>query len=149
MIMTEEEILRHYRQAKYKTMDIQILADLNAVSDDEIIDVLVKAGYVKNRKMMRKTPRQLEMEKRGKAVRRMLRLGYSYNDIRRALNCCDNTIWKHAQELSRMSKEDETYRHKRIMEAIRIIDKVPEDAPMELKIKAFNKCKETLKKAEE
>ena len=149
MTMTAEEIVRHYRQAKSKPLDIQILADLNAVSEEEIVNVLVEAGYIKNRKRMKRTPRQQEIEKRGKEVRRMLRLGYGYDEIRRKVNCGDNTVWKHAQELSRMSKEDEGRRHKRIMEAIRIIDKVPEDAPMELKIKAFNKCKETLKKAEE
>lgn len=46
MIMTDEEIVRHYRQAKDQKGSIQILADLNATGNDEIRAVLEKAGEI-------------------------------------------------------------------------------------------------------
>ncbi|MBR2132245.1 MAG: hypothetical protein IJ955_06870 [Oscillospiraceae bacterium] len=44
MQMTNEEIVRHYRQAKDKKADIGVLADLNMCSKDEIRAILQDAG---------------------------------------------------------------------------------------------------------
>lgn len=46
MTMTDEEIVRHYRQAKDRKGSIQILADLNATSKDEIQAILERAGEI-------------------------------------------------------------------------------------------------------
>ena len=44
MTMTNEEIVRHYRQAADKAADIKVLADLNTTSKNEIIGILEDAG---------------------------------------------------------------------------------------------------------
>ncbi len=44
MTMTNEEIVRHYRQADDKAADIKVLADLNVTGKDEIIGILEAAG---------------------------------------------------------------------------------------------------------
>jgi len=44
MIMTDEEILREYRQARYPMKQIGILADENQCSRREIADLLLAAG---------------------------------------------------------------------------------------------------------
>lgn len=43
--MSEEEIVRNYRQAKEKTKQVQILADLNVCKPADIIEVLSQNGY--------------------------------------------------------------------------------------------------------
>ena len=44
MVMDKGEILRNYNQAKHKTEQVRILADLNACTPEEIIDVLIEQG---------------------------------------------------------------------------------------------------------
>ena len=44
MNMSNEEIVRHYRQAKDRDDDITVLADLNGTDRDTICTVLVDAG---------------------------------------------------------------------------------------------------------
>lgn len=44
MQMTDDEIVRHYREARNKAKDIPILADLNACKPKEIREILIKAG---------------------------------------------------------------------------------------------------------
>lgn len=44
MPMSNEEIVRYYRQAADKAEVIQILADLNVTSRDRILDILAEAG---------------------------------------------------------------------------------------------------------
>ncbi len=46
MVMTDEEIARHYRLAKEKRSSIQILADLNATGTGEIRAILEQAGEI-------------------------------------------------------------------------------------------------------
>lgn len=56
MIMTNEEILREHRQARYPMKQIGILADENQCAKREIVEILMKAGekvppqFTKNRK---------------------------------------------------------------------------------------------------
>lgn len=45
--MTNEEIIVRYRQAKDKTEQVKILADLNACTTDKIINILVNEGGYK------------------------------------------------------------------------------------------------------
>ena len=44
MDMTPDEIVVRYRQAKHKGEQLNILADLNACSVDDIVNVLVEHG---------------------------------------------------------------------------------------------------------
>lgn len=44
MVMTNEEILTMYRQAKSKKEQIGILADLNVCKSEDIINILVEGG---------------------------------------------------------------------------------------------------------
>lgn len=44
MQMTDDEIVRHYREARNKAKDITVLADLNACKPKEIREILIKAG---------------------------------------------------------------------------------------------------------
>ena len=47
MQMTKEEIIRHYQQAKNKDDDIQILAELNVTTTDEIRAILIEGGAMR------------------------------------------------------------------------------------------------------
>lgn len=49
MVMDKGEILRDYKAAADKTAQVKILADLNACSTEEIIDVLVEQGIERRR----------------------------------------------------------------------------------------------------
>lgn len=53
MQMTENEIVRNYREAKNKREQVTILADLNSCSKDELIAILLKNG-VDSRELPRK-----------------------------------------------------------------------------------------------
>lgn len=44
MEMTEMEICRMYRQAKDRNEQIKILADLNCISEEKILEILLKNG---------------------------------------------------------------------------------------------------------
>ena len=44
MQMTDDEIVRHYREARNKAKDITVLADLNTCKPKEIREILIKAG---------------------------------------------------------------------------------------------------------
>ena len=44
MIMTDKEILRDFNGAKKKSEQVQVLADLNCVSKDEMLDKLRELG---------------------------------------------------------------------------------------------------------
>lgn len=50
--MTDEEIVRNYREAKNKREQVKILADLNCMSREEIIQIL-KAGGIKQQELPR------------------------------------------------------------------------------------------------
>ena len=50
MVMSESEIVREYRTAKNKSKQIEVLAELNAVKEEWIKDILLRnpeRGYVK------------------------------------------------------------------------------------------------------
>lgn len=44
MQMTDDEIVRHYREARNKAKDIPVLADLNDCKPKEIREILIRAG---------------------------------------------------------------------------------------------------------
>lgn len=64
MDMTPDEIVVRYRQAKHKGEQLNILADLNACSVDDIVNVLVEHGGY-----------QLERMSRSRGTAKLLREG--------------------------------------------------------------------------
>lgn len=42
--MTEHEICREYRAAKYKNKQVEILAELNGLELEQIVDILLRGG---------------------------------------------------------------------------------------------------------
>ena len=61
MVMTNEEIIRHYRQAKDKNKDVEVLADLNLTSQDTIREILIEAGAM--RRSFTRKPKDETVEK--------------------------------------------------------------------------------------
>ena len=53
MTMTKEEIVAEYKQSKNKRNQIQILADLNTCSKDDILTILKESGQVKQQELPR------------------------------------------------------------------------------------------------
>lgn len=66
--MTEEEIVRNFKQAKNKREQIKILADLNCTSRDEIKEILKKNG-VSEEELPAKPGRKVKKEEIPEAVR--------------------------------------------------------------------------------
>lgn len=57
MQMTEGEILRSYREAKNPKEQIKVLAELNAVPKDTIIDILIEQGVDEKELPKRRKPK--------------------------------------------------------------------------------------------
>ncbi len=95
MIMTPEEICRHYQQAKHPQQDITVLADLNGTDKASIRAVLIDAGLC--------PPDQPD---KGRSVRRgqyddaiaaLVSLGAEDKTIAAQVGCCVETVKKMAQ----------------------------------------------------
>lgn len=56
MMMTREEMVRHYAQAANKAKDIKVLADLNCVTPGEIRAALAQAGVEAPKRTRTKKP---------------------------------------------------------------------------------------------
>jgi len=56
MMMTREEMVRHYAQAANKAKDIKVLADLNCVTPGEIRAALAQAGVEAPKRTRAKKP---------------------------------------------------------------------------------------------
>ena len=73
MVMSESEIVREYRTAKNKSKQIEVLAELNAVKEEWIKDILLRnpeSGYVKpGPKPKQKAAAESEAEAPGRADR--------------------------------------------------------------------------------
>ncbi len=98
MIMTPEEICRHYQQAKHPQQDIAVLADLNGTDKASIRAVLIDAGLC--------PPDQPD---KGRSVRRgqyddaiaaLVSLGAEDKTIAAQVGCCVETVkkWRKRQE---------------------------------------------------
>ena len=89
LMMTSEEICRHYRLAADKKGDIIVLADLNMTSRETIREILEEAGevVVSRKKTSRKygTTRGPEIEKR-------LRKGQSVEHIARNMGMKETSV---------------------------------------------------------
>ena len=84
MTMTNEEIVRHYRQASDKAADIKVLADLNATSRNEIIAVLEDAGE--------KIPGKSRGSKLDGKIKPLYEQGLNDVKIARQVGCSDTTV---------------------------------------------------------
>lgn len=69
MQMTENEIVRNYREAKNKREQVTILADLNRCEKEEIVEILLKNGVDQRELPRKRKPRKKpEEEKKSKSV---------------------------------------------------------------------------------
>ena len=84
MTMTNEEIVRHYRQASDKAADIKVLADLNATSKNEVIAILEDAGE--------KIPGKSRGSKFDGKIKPLYGQGLSDVKIAERVGCSDTTV---------------------------------------------------------
>lgn len=69
MQMTDNEIVRNYREAKNKREQVTILADLNRCEKEHIIDILLKNGVDQRELPRKRKPRKNpEEEKKAKSA---------------------------------------------------------------------------------
>lgn len=64
MNMTENEIVRNYREAKNKREQVTILADLNRCEKEEIVDILLKNGVDQKELPRKRKPRKKPEEEK-------------------------------------------------------------------------------------
>lgn len=84
MTMTNEEIVRHYREAADKAADIQVLADLNVTSKNEIIAILEAAGET--------LPGKHRAGKLDEKIKPLYEQGLSDAEIAKRLGCSNPTV---------------------------------------------------------
>lgn len=103
MVMTDEEVVRNYRQAKDRKGIIQILADLNATNKNSILDILERAGEIKpmeeqkadkQNPIRRKTGRPPEVVFDEDVARQLYEQGLVDREIAQRLDVTKNAIWK-------------------------------------------------------
>lgn len=87
MTMTNEEIVRHYREADDKAADIQILADLNVTKRKEIIAILENAGET--------IPGRYLTGKLDEKIKPLLEQGLSNKEIAERLCCSITAVAKY------------------------------------------------------
>jgi DNA invertase Pin-like site-specific DNA recombinase len=103
--MTAEEIVRHYRQAKSKRDDIQVLAELNGVKIEDIKEILIKAGQLDSGGRVKRKPGQPETRaERDDIIRGMLAEGHTWRETAEAACCSEPTVAVVAKRM-RMEKD--------------------------------------------
>lgn len=94
-MMSKEEICASYRDAKKKTEQIRILAELNAVNEQEIKEILKEGGYLtprpkkkaEQKKEQKEEPKQILREKEAAKFLREMRKPATFNeDFENAVN---------------------------------------------------------------
>jgi transposase len=90
--MTVEEIVRHYRLAKDRKADIQVLAELNGVRIDEIKGILIEAGELTADGRSKKRPEPKNREQRDLLIRTMLKEGHTWKETAEAACCSEQTV---------------------------------------------------------
>lgn len=86
MTMTNEEIVRHYREAADKAADIRVLADLNVTSKNEIIGILEDAGEA--------LPGKYRAGKLDGKIKPLYEQGLNDTEIAERLGCSAYTVSK-------------------------------------------------------
>lgn len=102
MDMTAEEIVRHYQQAKNKSADIKILAELNTTDTASIRAILIDAGVLAPDKDAKKpiTPPKSNSEL-AVSIITCLKSGLSKSETARQLQCSQVTVTKYAKQLEK------------------------------------------------
>lgn len=92
MDMTNEEIVRHYRQAKVKEDDIQVLADLNVTTRDSIISILTEAG--EEVKLPKDREREYPLKFDRVHAKELYDMGLDDRSIAKRLGIARSTVYK-------------------------------------------------------
>ena len=95
LMMTSEEICRHYRLAADKKGDIIVLADLNMTSRDTIRKILEEGGEVVVR---RKETSRMYGTTRGPEIEKRLRKGQTVEHIARNMGMKESSVMDWIQE---------------------------------------------------
>lgn len=111
MQMTESEICANYRQAKNKNEQVGILADLNCVTKQEIVDILSQNGYITGTpaaKAADKLPEEKPRKTDGRSIKRdpqvrreqyigLADKGFTVAETAVALEVTETAVRKYAQ----------------------------------------------------
>ena len=142
MMMTAEEICRHYRQAADQKRDIQVLAELNLVSRDTIRAVLVEGGELApamSKRLLRDHESQAAL---AEAIAAGLDAGMNNQEIADMTGCCPQTVKNHrrrhkAATIKAAGEEQAKSVYARMEQ---IIAAVPRDASEEVRRRAGELC---------
>lgn len=115
MYMTAEEVVRHYRQAKDRKADIQVLAELNGVRADDIKGILIEAGELTADGKSKKRPAPKNREQRDLLIRSMLKEGYTWKETAEAACCSEQTVGMVSRKMHWGEQKDR--KHKEIQDA--------------------------------
>ena len=100
MRMTENEIVRNYREAKNKREQVTILADLNRCCKEEIIDILLKNGVEQRELPQKRKPRKKpEEEKKHMASDTVASI------LAQSVMQIDKTLQEHYAVVERLERE--------------------------------------------
>lgn len=105
MEMAAGEVIRNYRAAKNKNEQIQILADLNDCSSQEILDILTEAGEISGIRKSGGCRYTLTPEQRAEIVR-LRDGGMKFGEIAERLGIKKNTVqtsYHRAKEAGKMA----------------------------------------------
>ncbi len=124
MEMTQEEIVKRYKEAKDQRKQISILADLNACKQNDIIDVLTAAGVVTEAKKRGPKPGTKqhplkERKKQEKAVNSNKEIIQKLRDANRKLLEDNKKLEQRAKEAERLSATLES-------ECVKAAENIPE-----------------------
>lgn len=97
--MTESEICREYRGAKYKGQQVEILAQLNRLEEGQVVDILLRGG-----EKIRYFPFP-----RGKRIRRELSDGEYCRILTKRLEELERKLKEVEKEYSLIAKIMKTY----------------------------------------
>ena len=87
MVMTKEEIIRHYLGAKKKKEDIQVLAELNDVHKKEIETILIENGVLE-KTMTKQQNTKYDPEQ----MRHLYDEGLNDREIAEKMGCTNTTV---------------------------------------------------------
>ena len=107
MLMTNEEICRHYRLAKDKRNDIKVLADLNQTDQASIRALLCDEGVLEPDKPIQGRKPRSRKPKLGEQIAVLYSQGKTAQEIAAELDCAVEVARKHIRAIKKAAKAAE------------------------------------------